>query len=1346
MNSRLLSLDSAARRRGLRPHRPAWALGAALLLIAAASSADDRDLFSLQQDQPYVFTILDTSGSMNWEAGQPDGTWTDTDMDSPDSRLYQAKSALYEVIRGLDDGVVLGFAHFEQEDLDIERKHWAYRRVDTQSLPWLGGGANELDWPNVGQIVYFGDHSYDNNDGRNDDRYGYCDRSGGGNQWFWGTDVAFGRAPVMGWNGSSETYTYVNEGGTGFELRFQEPGGTAIPYGAETIQVEVRVRRYTGASTSSCNWSNFGERTITLERVYGQDNDGTPFVSAAGTPLQNDFLAVYKWSNLDQNNVCNSTPQWAPNDTPSTGTQSPVSELRYPTRADPLNRDPTNQVFHRGEVVPWDWIEHPENPAAPAPGFEVANREEILRRLAPNTAVPGQYALDSDGNPIPDFRVARYFENTPGGDNRLDVLPQFSSYPPIVSASNTPLAGVMNNLADWYEDWEPVGSDEDDGDPAYECRQKYLILLSDGEETCGGNPGTAAARLEDLGIRTFVVAFGGALSADNVQDIADAGGTGQNDTNGDGVQDCAEFSSDDYDFCPGPIVAADRNELVNALQQIFEAIETSPQAFASAATSPSRTDDGNSIFLTSFLPVPDQSVWKGSVSHYVQPLPTTTDDDGNIVPDPSVTCAGLDPVRGCLAWDAADSMLEQAPSSITLSIPPALSDFGLGADQNDRRVFYSRADLGLSGVPRARKLFGPTLDLIERVDQLFGFRDIAFDPLSTTSINDAYDDVLSVLRRTYERRSAPDPRNNGETLEWILGDVFHSSPSLISNPNRPEYQTFDLRGYQEFFRKHEFRRRAVAVSANDGMVHFLDAGTLEPSYDSGRLDRSETSFGLGTGKEIFAVVPRALMPSLLEADQVSDQHDYRADGVLWVDDVFIDPLHAGTPDEDDREWRSIAFTGHREGGVGYIAIDVTQPDPLVEKEDTFGSTVYVPASDFDYVPDCTSVETGYSAAACGPVPYGSVLWELDSTIDADLRDSWSTPRTGRIRIDAGGGVAEDVYVMVVGGGINSANWAEGNYLYMVDVETGEVLYKRDLRAGVPSDPAIVDRTGSGYIDYIYIGTLGGELYKVDLTTPAPIDGSTGQIASGSWVPFEIFDTGGRAIFFPPSVIRYQGGTSLIAFGTGNREDLWDPAYATEEGRFFVVVDDFFSSATGLNESSLYQIDPADPPLADGIDPLGSNGGYFFDLEPGEKLLSRAFTLAGVTIFSTFSPIDEPQTVDGQLICETTGFTNIYVVFTTSGDPVGGEDRFRSVEGIVTNPFSDLEIGGSGGDDDDDDDDDEPDGCDESVAQAIRETLPPECRFNNITVPLKMVRADTGLECVVAFPVCIREFNWGDNIR
>ena len=37
-----------------------------LALIVAPANADDRELFRSQNKSPYLFILLDTSGSMNW--------------------------------------------------------------------------------------------------------------------------------------------------------------------------------------------------------------------------------------------------------------------------------------------------------------------------------------------------------------------------------------------------------------------------------------------------------------------------------------------------------------------------------------------------------------------------------------------------------------------------------------------------------------------------------------------------------------------------------------------------------------------------------------------------------------------------------------------------------------------------------------------------------------------------------------------------------------------------------------------------------------------------------------------------------------------------------------------------------------------------------------------------------------------------------------------------------------------------------------------------------------------------------------------------------------------------------
>ena len=57
-------------------------------------------------------------------------------------------------------------------------------------------------------------------------------------------------------------------------------------------------------------------------------------------------------------------------------------------------------------------------------------------------------------------------------------------------------------------------------------RANYVMLVTDGTETCGGNGVMAATQnLQMRGIKTFVVGFGGEVDATNLSDIATAGGT-----------------------------------------------------------------------------------------------------------------------------------------------------------------------------------------------------------------------------------------------------------------------------------------------------------------------------------------------------------------------------------------------------------------------------------------------------------------------------------------------------------------------------------------------------------------------------------------------------------------------------------------------------------------------------------------------------------------------------------------------------------------------------------------------------------------------------------------------------
>ena len=118
----------------------AGTLAAILTLTSAPLLADDRDILRESTTKPYLFVILDTSGSMNWApkctaaqvtAGDCDyhcetgDCATPRDGDDPASKFRQAREALYEVLSTVED-IDLGFATYNADNLAATNKHWLY--------------------------------------------------------------------------------------------------------------------------------------------------------------------------------------------------------------------------------------------------------------------------------------------------------------------------------------------------------------------------------------------------------------------------------------------------------------------------------------------------------------------------------------------------------------------------------------------------------------------------------------------------------------------------------------------------------------------------------------------------------------------------------------------------------------------------------------------------------------------------------------------------------------------------------------------------------------------------------------------------------------------------------------------------------------------------------------------------------------------------------------------------------------------------------------------------------------------------------------------------------------------
>jgi hypothetical protein len=85
------------------------------------------------------------------------------------------------------------------------------------------------------------------------------------------------------------------------------------------------------------------------------------------------------------------------------------------------------------------------------------------------------------------------------------------------ASGTTPLGGILTSAVD-------VVTEARLTDPAASCRPYIAILLTDGAETCGGDPATAAGDLAAIGVDVHVLAF--ATNAAVLDPIAAAGGTG----------------------------------------------------------------------------------------------------------------------------------------------------------------------------------------------------------------------------------------------------------------------------------------------------------------------------------------------------------------------------------------------------------------------------------------------------------------------------------------------------------------------------------------------------------------------------------------------------------------------------------------------------------------------------------------------------------------------------------------------------------------------------------------------------------------------------------------------------
>lgn len=404
------------------------------------------------------------------------------------------------------------------------------------------------------------------------------------------------------------------------------------------------------------------------------------------------------------------------------------------------------------------------------------------------------------------------------------------------------------------------------------------------------------------------------------------------------------------------------------------------------------------------------------------------------------------------------------------------------------------------------------------------------------------------------------------------------------------------------------------ITTNQGYLHAIDVTSpTGPNDFSG-------------GTELFAFMPNQMVGTLQSqsAGAVAGPHIYGLDGPMTVLTSDVD----GNGKIDGPSDRAYLYFGMRRGGDSYFAMDVTNPSSP------------------------------------------RLMWQINGGTPGyeRLGESWSRMTLAKVKDGA-----TDRAVLIFGGGYDSAkqdvlNQArdsagddKGMGIYIVDAISGALLNsvgaddlatpaaefnvdEPGMKYGIPSGVRAEDSDGNGYVDRIYVGDMGAQLWRVDVTEGANIT------SAAALNPYLFADFGGsgvadnRRFYYPPSVafsVRNGITVTSLALGSGYRAH---PLNNAVDDRFFAVIDTNVTKGTpsttpaAVSTTALYDATANVLQTATGasktaeIAALNGKKGWFISLASDQKVLARARTFKNTLFFTSF----EAGTAD---VCDFTGGSN-----------------------------------------------------------------------------------------------------------
>jgi type IV pilus assembly protein PilY1 len=648
----------------------------------------------------------------------------------------------------------------------------------------------------------------------------------------------------------------------------------------------------------------------------------------------------------------------------------------------------------------------------------------------------------------------------------------------LTTSGYTPLGETLRDAGKYYKGQGDYYGDYATSPIQYDCQPNFVLLVSDGLQNGNLDIRTEATNRKTQDHATSMPGTQNVL----VHTVGFAVSADERDAANDVLQTAAANGG-------GTFYETDNEaQLEAALQDAIRQIMAATFSFATPVIPTTSTTGSTKAYLAAFQSDPSKPAWRGYLKAYQR------DSTGNVPVD-----ANGVPLDSALVWEAGAKLNTKAAADRTIKaiVGGSLQDF------NTSNTNITAAMLGVTTSADRDKV----INFIRGIDTI--------------------DEDLDGDRT--------------EQRAWKLGDIFHSTPVLVTPPLGISTDP----SYSDFQTANASRTSILLAGANDGMLH---------------------AFRESDGEELWAFIPGDQLGRLKLLTDPHEEHPFYLDSSPIVADVKT----GGT-------WKTVVIVGERRGGAYYHALDITNPS----------NPTY--------------------------------LW---SFTDARIAETWSEPVIGKVKV---GGA--DTWVAFIGGGYDTANNnSHGKAVMAIDIASGTKLWEyyntgsndnQYMNFSIPTNVTAVDLDLDGYVNRLYVGDVGGQVWKFDVSA----DGTVSSGLVTNWTGKRLF-TAPLTGTNPPAAGEYYGANPIygaivptydeeknvwIFFGTGDRNH---PNNAGAN-RFYGLKDNTtITNGSALTEANLVDITTTNATVTQG---------WYIRLASTEKALTSADVFNKFVYFSTFTP-------------------------------------------------------------------------------------------------------------------------------